>query len=305
VSPYLLGRLLQSLLTLLVVTILVFLSARISGSPENVLLPPDATAEQRAAFARSYGLNQPVHEQYAVWLANLLRGDLGNSLQYRVSVLDLIGRPFVNSLLLAGVAVAIALCLAIPLGVVAATHHRRFADRLASAFAVGGQAMPPFWFGIVLIMVFAIALRMLPASGQSGLASYILPGLAIGYFIAAGSMRLLRSSMLEVLDSEYIKLARAKGLSERRVIWKHALRNSLIPVVTYVGYMFGVIVAASITVELVFNWPGVGRTLYNALLNRDFPVVQAIVLVWASIIVLMNILVDISYSILDPRTRRA
>jgi len=300
---FILRRLVLAMLTLWVASVVVFFSARITGSPEHAMMPPDAYPEDREAFRRAYGLDKPLIEQYFRWLSRALQGDLGKGIQYKVPVTGLIWQRLIRSLELTSVAILMAIILAIPLGVLAATKRGQVWDHIATAIGVSGQALPSFWLGMMLVLLFAVILGVLPASGAGTWKHYIMPGFTIGYFVTAGAMRLVRSSMPDVLDSEFVKLARAKGMPEYVVIWKHALKNALIPVVTFIGYMFGVMIAASIVVETVFNWPGIGRLVFEALLLRDFPVVQGVVLVWSSIIVLLNLLVDILYVILDPRIR--
>lgn len=300
---FLVTRLVQALLTLWVVTVIVFLSARLTGSPEYLMLTPDSRPEAFAAFRQTYGLDEPLYRQYLIWLGHVVRGDLGTGIRFAVPVSDLILRRLASSAPLAAIAVLMALVLAIPLGVLAATRRGQAWDKLATAFAVGGQSIPSFWLAMVLVLVFSVNLGLLPSTGAASWTSYILPGFTIGYFITAGAMRLVRSSMLEALDTEYVKFARAKGVPNRVVIWKHALRNALIPVVTFVGYMFGAVIAASITVETVFNWPGIGSLVYDGIINRDFPIVQGVVLVWSSIMIATNMLVDVLYAVIDPRIR--
>jgi peptide/nickel transport system permease protein len=199
---------------------------------------------------------------------------------------------------------AIAVMISLPLGVMAAVNRTGTWDRIAMTVALLGQSLPAFFTGVVAIFVFSVTFELLPAQGSGTWAHYVLPSLTLGWFTSAGVTRLVRSSMLEVLDSEFVKLARTKGLSEAVVVCKHALRNALIPVITFVGYMYGVIIAAAIATETVFAWPGLGRLAYEAVTWRDFPLLQAVVLVWAALIIGINLLVDVAYGVLDPRIRR-
>jgi peptide/nickel transport system permease protein len=299
----LLIRSLQALFTLWVVSVVVFFSARITGSPEMALLPPDARPEDRAIFRTLYGLDKPLLTQYGRWLGRVLQGDFGQGIQHKLPVLELIAPRLVNSIKLAAIGVAMAVLLSIPLGILAAVKHRQFWDRLAMVLGLGGQALPSFWLALLLVLLFSVYLKLLPATGMGSWKHYILPGFTLGWFITAGATRLVRSSMLEVLDAEFIKLARVKGVAETWVICKHALRNASISVVTFIGFMFGIVIASSITTETVFVWPGIGRLVFDALLVRDFPLIQGIVLIWSSIIILMNLLVDLAYGVLDPRIR--
>jgi peptide/nickel transport system permease protein len=296
-------RVLQAIFTLWVVSVVVFFAARITGSPDLALMPLDAMPEDREAFRNMYGLDRPLIVQYGRWASRALQGDLGKGIQYKVPVIELIRPRLWNSIKLAAVSMAMAVLLALPLGVLAAVKRGQIWDRIAMGIGLGGQSLPSFWLALILVLIFAVRLKVLPATGSGTWRHYILPGFTLGWFISAGATRLMRSGMLEVLDAEYVKLARAKGVAETWVIWKHALRNALIPVVTFTGFMFGVIIASSITVETVFVWPGIGRLVFEALIVRDFPLIQGIVLIWSAIIIFLNLLVDLAYGLLDPRIR--
>lgn len=296
-------RVLQAIFTLWVVSVVVFFAARITGSPDLALMPLDAMPEDREAFRNMYGLDRPLIVQYGRWVSRALQGDLGKGIQYKVPVIELIRPRLWNSITLAAVSMAMAVLLALPLGVLAAVKRGQLWDRIAMGIGLGGQSLPSFWLALILVLIFAVRLKVLPATGSGTWRHYILPGFTLGWFISAGATRLVRSGMLEVLDAEYVKLARAKGVAEPWVIWKHALRNALIPVVTFTGFMFGVIIASSITVETVFVWPGIGRLVFEALIVRDFPLIQGIVLIWSAIIIFLNLLVDLAYGLLDPRIR--
>jgi len=294
----------QALLTLLASSVIVFALVRTSGSPVDLILPPDSTPAERQAAIRRFGLDRPLSYQYGAFLWNALQGDWGTSLRTGRPATELVKERLANSLKLATAAIGITLLLSIPLGVLAAVNRAGPWDRLGMAFAVLGQSLPAFWLGIILMLVFAVWLRWLPTSGMESWRHYVLPAVVLGWGISAGVVRLLRSSMLEVLDSEFVKLARTKGLSEARVVWKHALRNALVPVITFAGFMYGVIIAAAIVVEVVFSWPGLGRLAYESTLWRDFPVLQLTVLTWTALVIAINFLVDVSYGLVDPRVRR-
>jgi peptide/nickel transport system permease protein len=294
----------QALLTLLASSVIVFALVRTSGSPVDLILPPDSTPAERQAAIRRLGLDRPLSYQYGAFLWNALQGDWGTSLRTGRPATELVKERLANSLKLATAAIGITLLLSIPLGVLAAVNRAGPWDRLGMAFAVLGQSLPAFWLGIILMLVFAVWLRWLPTSGMESWRHYVLPAVVLGWGISAGVVRLLRSSMLEVLDSEFVKLARTKGLSEARVVWKHALRNALLPVITFAGFMYGVIIAAAIVVEVVFSWPGLGRLAYESTLWRDFPVLQLTVLTWTALVIAINFLVDVSYGLVDPRVRR-
>lgn len=296
-------RLTHALITLLVASFVIFALGRITGSPADTMLPIESTAAEREAYIDRMGLDRPIVIQYWVYLTYAIKGDFGRSLRNNYPVTELVGEFMVNSLKLASVAMVFVVVVSIPLGVVSAVYRGRLWDKIAMTVALLGQSLPPFWTGIMAVMLFGVLLGWLPTAGIGGWQHYVLPATTIGLTIVGGVVRLLRSSMLEVLDAEYIKLARSKGVAEGVVIWKHALRNALIPVVTYIGFMYGLVVAAAITTEVVFSWPGLGRATYEALLTRDFPLLQFAVLTWAILIIAINLLVDLTYLILDPRIR--
>lgn len=297
------SRLLQAFLTLLMTSVVVFVLARTSGNPVDLLLPAEATPAERQAFIERNGFDQPLTVQYAVFIGGALRGDFGTSLRTRQPAFDLVMQRVPRTLTLATAGLFVALVISVPLGVMAAAHRGGAWDRFGQGFALLGQSVPAFWLGIILILVFAIHLRWLPSSGIGGWKNYVLPAIVLGWGISAGIVRLLRSSMLDVLGTEFVKLARAKGLPEWQVVWKHALRNALIPVITFIGFMYGVIIASAVVVEVVFGWPGLGYLAYESTLWRDFPVLQCAVLVYTAIIVTINLLVDAAYGLVDPRVR--
>jgi len=302
---YIAGRLIQCLVTLLVISLLVFALARLTGNPLDVMLPIDASAEIQEEMSRELGLDQPVYVQYARFVQSLLHGDLGTSIRTRKPVAELIGLRLPNTLKLVSFSTGMALLIALPLGVIAATRKSGFWDVAARTVALFGQSVPTFWAGIVLITIFAVNLDILPAGRKEGIESYVLPAVTLGLFgfMLAGVVRLLRGSMLDVLDSEYVKFARIKGLRESVVTWKHALKNALIPVVTFVGFYFGILMAGSVVVETVFAWPGIGRLAFEAVQWRDYPVIQGVVLLVSTIILAANLVVDILYAYIDPRIR--
>jgi peptide/nickel transport system permease protein len=298
-----LSRLIQALFTLLVTSIIVFALSRTSGNPADLVLPPESTPADREAYSKRMGLDRPLVVQYSIFLRDALHGDFGISLRTHQPATELVFARVGRTLKLATAGVGVALLISIPLGVFAAVHRGRAWDRVGMGFALLGQSVPAFWLGIVLILIFSIKLNWLPTSGIGSWKNYVLPSIVLGWGISAGIVRLLRSGMLEVLGAEYIKLARAKGLSETKVVWKHALRNAVIPVITFVGFMYGVIIASAVVVEVVFGWPGLGSLAYESTLWRDFPVLQLTVLLYTAIIVFINFLVDLSYGLVDPRVR--
>ena len=300
---YIVRRCVQSLIALLVLSMLIFLMSRLTGDPTLLMLPDDATRDDIAQLRQALGLDKPLPVQYWVFMSNAVRGDFGRSIKGQMPVLDMIKERLPNSIKLGAVALGIAVLLAFPLGVVAAVYKGTTIDTLANMIAILGQSLPQFWVGIVLIQIFAVRLRWLPVAGVGSVWHYVLPAFTLGWFVVAGMMRLLRSSMLDVMGSEFVKLARIKGLPERLVIWKHALRNALIPVMTFGAIYLAILITGAILVETVFAWPGVGQLIYQGIVFRDFPVIQAVVLLTACIVIVVNLLVDITYAYVDPRIR--
>jgi ABC-type dipeptide/oligopeptide/nickel transport system permease component len=305
VQRFILRRVAQSVLLLFVLALIIFALARVSGNPADLLLREDATQEDRAHLLRALGLDRPVHEQLYLFLAGAVRGDLGESIRYRKPAAEVFFERLPNTLQLLPLAMVGALVVAIPLGVLAAVYRGTIVDKISGAVAVLGIATPSFWLGIVLIYVFSIKLGLLPSSRMGGPSHYVLPAITLGLFLVAGMMRLVRSSLLEVMGSEFVKLARLKGLSQTVVIWKHCLRNALIPVTTLFGVYFALLITGAIVTETVFAWPGVGRLTYEAVIFRDYPLLQAVILLKGVIVLGVNLGVDILYAYLDPRVRYA
>jgi len=302
-QKYIIRRFVQSLVALLVLSLLIFLMSRMTGDPTLLMLPDDATQEDVERLRTALGLNRPLPVQYWVFLRNAVQGDFGRSIKGRMPVSDMLKERLLNSIKLAVVSFCIAILLAFPLGVIAAVKKGTALDTTANIVAVLGQSLPQFWVGIVLIQIFAVRLHWLPVAGTGSFAHYIMPAFTLGWFLVAGMMRLLRSSMLDVMGSEFVKLARIKGLPSRTVIWKHALRNALIPVLTFGAIYLAILVTGAILVETVFAWPGVGQLIYQGIMFRDFPVIQAVVLLTACVVIMVNLLVDIAYAYIDPRIR--
>ncbi|MFC1937879.1 ABC transporter permease [Chloroflexota bacterium] len=300
---YVLMRTIQAVITVWFVSIAVFGLARLTGNPLDVLMPPEATPEDFARMEKVLGLDKPLPVQYWIFISNAVQGDFGESLRFEVPAIDVFFQRLPNTIQLAGISFLIAMAIAVPVGVYAARNRGSRSDNVVRGFAVVGQAMPHFWLGIMLILVFAVFLRLLPSSGKGGILYFILPAATIGYHIASGTMRLTRSAMLDVLDSEYIKLARAKGLREATVTWKHAARNAAIPVLTYASLTLIRMLIGSVVVETVFAWPGVGRLVIDAIRYRDFPIVQTVVIMLSVMFILGNLLVDILYAWADPKIR--
>jgi peptide/nickel transport system permease protein len=291
--------------TLLAMSLIVFLLGRLTGDPVSLLLSEYATPQDKAELTRELGLDQPLAKQYWVFVSRAAQGDLGRSVSGdRQPAAQLIAERLPASLKLAGWALLISLSLGIPLGVLAAAKRGTAIDSAARIFALLGQSVPVFWLGVVLMYFFSVQLGWLPTSGYGDWRHYVLPSVSMALFTVAAVTRLVRVSMIDALSSEYIKLARIKGVSEFQVVWKHALRNSLIPVLTYMGAFFATMITGAVVIEAVFSWPGIGRLAYESIMSRDFPVMQAVVLVMTAIFMLANLAVDIAYVWLDPRLRR-
>jgi len=301
---YILIRLVQSVLTLIGVSIIVFGLARLTGNPLDVMLPPDAPPETYARTATLWGLDKPWYEQYVIFITNAVRGNFGDSFKWRgESAMGLVLNRFPATLQLAGLALLVSVALALPIGVLSAARRGTWVDSFGKLIALLGQSMPSFWLGIVLIWIFAVQLRWFPTSGRGGWESMVLPAVAMGWFSVAAFTRLVRSAMLDALESEYVKLARIKGLPEWKVVWKHGLKNAAIPPLTYFGLVVASMLTGSVVIETVFSWPGVGLLALQAVLARDYQVVQAVVMVASAVFVFMNLMVDVLYGYLDPRVR--
>lgn len=296
-------RLLRGIVTLWLVVTTVFVVLRLSGDPAQAMLSDEATPAQIENFRRRFGLDRPIPVQYARYLLNLTRGDFGDSLSERRPVTDLIAARVGATLQLGATAIAIAVLCGLPAGILAALWRNSLWDRALMGLAFVGQSAPNFFIGIVLILLFSLQLRLLPSSGRGSWQHLILPAFTLATGLLAALARMTRSSLLEVIRQDYVRVARAKGLSERRVIWRHCLRNAAAPVVTIFGLSIGGVIGGAAIVETVFAWPGIGRLAVNAISIRDYPVIQCIVLMVALSVVAVNFLVDIAYGLLDPRVR--
>jgi len=304
VIRFIFNRMASSLFALLIISIIVFLLSHMSGSPVDALLPDDATQEQIDNFIRAWGLDKPLWQQYFTFLTNAVQGNFGTSLKWPgEDAMGFVLNRMPATLQLGGLAILISVVVALPLGVAAAVYKGSFIDKGAQMFALLGQSMPNFWLGIILIWVFAVGLGVLPTSGKGTWAHAILPAIAIAWFQVSALARLTRSAMLEVLDAEYIKLARVKGVSERSVVWKHALRNAAVVPLTYFGILAASILTGSVVIETVYSWPGMGWVAIEAIRGRDFPVVQAVIIAYAVIYMISNLFIDLLYVIVDPRLR--
>ena len=302
---YIVYRLLQGVVLLCLVATIVFFLGRLTGNPADLMLPEDATAADRAAMIKALGLDGPLYQQFFIFIKNALHGDLGMSIRMREPAVDVFFSRLPNTLAIIPWAILLAMVVGIPLGVIAALNRGNIIDRTAGAVAVLGIATPSFWLGVLLIFVFSVELGWLPSGRMGGPQHYILPVITLGSFLIAGFMRLVRSSMLDVMNSEFVKLARIKGLSEGVVVWKHCLRNALIPVLTLWGVFVGNLITGAIVTETVFAWPGIGRLTYEAVIYRDFPLLQAVIILKSILILSINLGVDILYAYVDPRIRLA
>jgi peptide/nickel transport system permease protein len=300
---YIVSRFFQAIFALIILSMVIFVLGRLSGDPVNLMLPPDATQEAEDLLRASLRLDQPWPIQYWEFISGAATLDFGQSIKARRPVTEVILPKIMNSLKLGAAGMVITLLTGIPLGVIAAVKRDTFVDTGANLIAVLGQSLPQFWVGIMLIQIFTVQFGLLPASGTGGFTHYLMPAFTLGWFVTAGVMRLLRSSMLEVLDSEFIKLARIKGLAEYKIIWKHSLKNALIPVLTFSGTYFAAFVTGAILVETVFAWPGLGRLVYDSIIWRDFPVLQSLILMIATVVIVVNLVVDLLYAYIDPRIR--
>src|SRR5207302_4067049 len=302
-KQFVIRRLGCCVLSLLLLSLRIFCCVRVTGDPAAVLVEPGAGPAGIAAIHHQFGLDRPLIVQYALFMASVLTGDLGQSFYYRTPVLELYWSRLPNSVMLATAAMAFSLLIGIPSGILASVRVGRFWDNAGKIFSLLGLSLPSFWVGLVLILVFSVYLGWLPSSGSGGPLHLIMPAFALGWYFAASHMRLTRSSMLDVLGSEYIKLARLKGLPQSLVIAKHAFKNALIPVLTLAGINLVIMVNVAVVVETVFAWPGVGRLLYEGLTFRDFPIVQGVVILGGFMIVIVNLFIDILYALIDPRIR--
>jgi ABC-type dipeptide/oligopeptide/nickel transport system permease component len=300
---YILGRVIQAIITVLFVSAVVFGLARLTGNPLDVIMPEEATQEDYAVMAAKLGLDKPLPLQYWIFLREALRGNLGESLRFKRPALAVVIERLPATLQLGVIAFSMALALAIPIGVYTAKYRGTWLDDAMRGVAIVGQSLPHFWTGIILILIFAVWLDWVPTSGKGGPETFILPAITLGYFIVAGVMRLTRSATLDILGTEYVKLARAKGVHEQIVIWKHAFKNAALPTLTYAAVVFVRILTGSIVTETVFAWPGIGRLVVEAVYYRDFAVVQTVVLIMANMYIMGNLIVDILYAYLNPKIR--
>lgn len=296
-------RVLQGLLAVLVISMVVFALSRIAGDPIDAILDDEAGKEQIERLRKEWGLDKPLHIQYATYMRRLLVGDLGVSFRWNKPVVELIGERLPATIQLSAFALVITGLIAFPVGVLSAVKKDSWFDAFGKGFAILGQSAPTFAVGLFLMFIFAVMLGWLPTSGKGGFRYMLLPGFALGYYNVAAIMRLTRSSMLDVLDTEYVKLARIKGVPEWKIIWKHCFRNALIGPLTYFSLIFAVLITGSVVIETVFAWPGIGLMVFEAINTKDHITLQAVVMLFSLLYIAINIIVDITYAYVDPRIR--
>ena len=304
-AGFLLKRLLQAIFVVFSVTLIVALAIRMTGDPALMLSQGagSITEEDLQRIRVGLGLDRPFHIQYIEFIGGLLTGDLGRSFMGGTPVNTLIARALPATLSLAAISLLVSIVISIPLGVISATRRGKWQDQSIRILSLIGLSFPNFWLAIMLVLLFSITFRWLPPSGLEGWQSFVMPALTMGVILTATNVRLVRTSMLETLQQQYVTVARAKGLDERKVLYKHALRNSAVPLITYLGLQFGSLLGGIVVVERVFNWPGMGTLAFDAVASRDYPVLQGVIVVLSLLIVLVNLLVDIAYGLVDPRIR--
>lgn len=303
VASYVLRRLGAGLVTLLLMTVIIFVLVRQVGDPAHLMLPPEATEADRELFRQQLGLSDPLPVQYLHFLLGLVQGDLGRSFRYAAPALDIVVDRLGPSLILTGAAMLFAAAVGLSLGIVSAVWRGGIVDYAARLFAVLGQAAPPFFFALLFIRFFSVELRWLPTSGYGQPAHLVLPMLALGWYSAAGLMRLTQANLVEALELEYVKMARIKGVPEHAVLLKHALKNAALPILTFAASQFGVLLGGAVSIETVFAWPGFGSLIVEAISQLDYTVVQAAVVVSVVLFIAINLAVDLLYAVLDPRIR--
>jgi len=300
---FILKRLILGIFVIFVATLVVFLMARLSGDPRTVYLDEYATQKQWDEWGEMMGLDKPIMVQYGIWAWNALRGDFGNSTSAHRPAFEAVVERIPATLQLTAGGFAFAMLVGIPLGVLSAVKRGSGWDYMGRTFALFGQALPPFWIGIMGIMIFSIQLELLPFGRRGDWTHYVLPSITLGWLAAAGMLRLVRSAMLDSLDSEYVRFARAKGVSGRSIVWKHAFRNALIAPLTYAGLLLAAFITGAVITETVFAWPGLGRLAVQSVMNNDFPVLTAVVVLLSGIYLAANLIVDVLYAVVDPRIR--
>ena len=302
-TTFLVRRFFYGIAVVIIVTLVVFLLSRVSGDPRTFFMNEYTTKEQWDAWGREWGLDKPVIQQYFLWAGRAMTGNLGKSLRENRPVLDVIMERVPATVQLSAGAFIFALLVGLPFGVLSAVWRGSWLDYFGRTFALFGQALPPFWLGIMLILIFAVQLEWLPTSRREGIPHYILPSITLGWLTAAGLLRLVRSAMLEVLDSEYVKMARAKGVGPNTIVWKHAFRNAMIAPLTYTALVFVAFLTGAVVTETVFSWPGLGELAVRSVNNLDLAVLSGVVLFLTVLYVVVNFITDVLYVVIDPRIR--
>lgn len=301
---FILRRSAEALATLFVLTFVIFLLARLVGDPIPLILGTEATKEDMQFLRKQFGLDQPLLLQYVNFLANIVQGDFGNSFRYRVSAIGLVLPALWATFKLVGTAMVLSVCIGLPLGILSSMAPRGWLSRAVRWYAAAGESIPSFWFALMLMLLFAVTLGVLPSSGYGTWQHYVLPVTTLALFSSASLAALTRANMVNALQSDFVKMERNLGLPEAVIVFKHALRNASLPIVTYLGLQFGVLLGGAVVTERIFAWPGVGQVLVEAIFTRDFPIIQAGVLLTAFCFMLINLLVDILATALDPRVRQ-
>jgi len=300
---YILQRLGQSVLVLFGVSLLIFYSLHLTGDPAAIMMPPGSSQQEIDNFRHNMGFDRPLTLQYWHYLTDILQGNLGESLRYSQPVTELIGQRVPATLLLAFTALLWSTLVGLLLGIISALYQNTPWDLVSRLLAFSGQAIPVFWLGLLLIIAFSLNLRWLPSSGYGSASQLVMPAISLGAYYMSAIARLIRASLIDVLQQDYIRTARAKGLSQWRIVVRHGLRNALIPVITVQGMYFASLLGGALVTEIIFAWPGIGRLAVQAIQNRDFPLVQAIVLLAAAVFVGINLVIDLLYVVLNPRIR--
>lgn len=304
-TQFILRRLFLSIFVIGGVTVVVFMLVRLSGDPTALMISPTASAEDVAELRRQLGFDRPLIVQFWDFLTGVVRGDFGDSLRYREPAFGLVMERLPATVQLTVASLLVAVCVALPAGIISAVKRNTIWDRVSMFLALFAQSMPVFWFGILLILIVSVQLQLLPSSGSGSFRHLILPALTLGLYSTARITRLVRSEMIETISQDFVRTARAKGLRERSVLYRHALRNALIPVVTVIGIEAGGMFAGAVITETVFAWPGIGQLAVTSIFNRDYPLIQAIVFTIACLFVFINLTVDVLYAVLDPRVKLA
>ena len=304
---YVCKRLCRGLITLWLTTLVVFMLLRITGNPVDFLATPGMSQADIESIKEAYGFNRPSYVQYFIFLKSVCTGDFGKSMRWaQRDALEMYMSRLPATVLLVGAALVFSMVLGLAFGAVSATRPESIVDRVVKLLAITGQSMPAFWLGLLFILLFTVYLGWLPSAGgpdRVGLKGLIMPAVSLGWFLVAANTRLVRSAMLDALDSDYIKMVRAKGMPHRVVIWKHALKNAALPIITLFAVNFALLLGGAVVTESIFAWPGIGRLLVESIFARDYTVIQTVVFFSATIIVLINIVVDLCYAWLDPRVR--